>query len=73
VLVRSHREWPVADEARYEAAEAVAIVTYSTVFNSSPKLAAAELLSAGSDDAEVAERSALRRPALLGATEVSGE
>ena len=44
VLVRSHREWPVPDESRYEAAEAVAITTYSTVFNSSPKLAQPDLL-----------------------------
>jgi hypothetical protein len=44
VLVRSHHDWPVADQARYEAAEAVAIVTYSTIFNSSPKLATADLL-----------------------------
>ena len=44
VLVRSHHDWPVADQALYEAAQAVAIVTYSTVFNSSPKLASADLL-----------------------------
>ena len=44
VLVRSLREWPVPDESRYEAAEAVAITTYSTVFNSSPKLAQPDLL-----------------------------
>ena len=54
VLVRSHRDWPVADQARYEAAEAVAIVTYSTVFNSSPKLAAADLLVL--DDAHAGEQ-----------------
>ena len=42
----------MADQARYEAAEAVAIVTYSTVFNSSPKLAAADLLVL--DDAHAA-------------------
>ena len=45
VLVRSHHDWPVPAQARYEAAEALAITTYSTVFNSSPKLAAADLLS----------------------------
>ena len=44
VLVRSHHDWPVPDEARYEAAEAIAITTYSTVFNSSPKLAPPDLL-----------------------------
>ena len=54
MLVRSHRDWPVADQAQYEAAEAVAIVTYSTVFNSSPKLAAADLLVL--DDAHAGEQ-----------------
>lgn len=54
VLVRSHRDWSVADQARYEAAEAVAIVTYSTVFNSSPKLATADLLVL--DDAHAGEQ-----------------
>ena len=54
VLVRSHHYWPVADQARYEAAEAVAIVTYSTVFNSSPKLATADLLVL--DDAHAGEQ-----------------
>jgi hypothetical protein len=54
VLVRSHHGWPVPDQARYEAAEAVAIVTYSTVFNSSPKLAAADLLVL--DDAHAGEQ-----------------
>jgi hypothetical protein len=54
VLVRSHHDWPVPDQARYEAAEAVAIVTYSTVFNSSPKLAAADLLVL--DDAHAGEQ-----------------
>jgi len=44
LLVRSHRDWPVRDESRYEAAEAVAVTTYSTVFNSSPKLAQPDLL-----------------------------
>ena len=44
VLVRSHHDWPVPDEAQYEAAEAIAITTYSTVFNSSPKLAPPDLL-----------------------------
>ena len=54
VLVRSHHGWSFDDRARYEAAEAVAIVTYSTVFNSSPKLAQADLLIF--DDAQAAEQ-----------------
>ena len=54
VLVRSHHDWTVADQARYEAAEAVAIVTYSTVFNSHPKLVAADLLVL--DDAHAGEQ-----------------
>ena len=44
VLVRSYRDWLVSDESRYDAAEAIAITTYSTVFNSSPKLAQPDLL-----------------------------
>jgi hypothetical protein len=54
VLVRSHHDWPLGDEARYEAAEAVPVVTYSTVFNSSPKLAPADLLVL--DDAHAGEQ-----------------
>jgi hypothetical protein len=54
VLVRSHHDWPVPAQARYEAAEALAITTYSTVFNSSPKLAAADLLVL--DDAHAGEQ-----------------
>lgn len=44
VLVRSHHRWPLPDVSRYEAADAVAITSYSTIFNSSPKLAAADVL-----------------------------
>jgi hypothetical protein len=54
VLVRSHHDWPIVDQARYEAAEAVAIVTYSTVFNSSPKLMPPGLLVL--DDAHAGEQ-----------------
>lgn len=54
VLVGSHHDWSVADQSRYEAAEAVGIVTYSTVFNSSPKLAQPDVLLF--DDAHAGEQ-----------------
>jgi hypothetical protein len=38
VLTGSSRDWPLADLTRYDAAEAIIITTYSTVFNSKPKL-----------------------------------
>ncbi|MFI7643306.1 DEAD/DEAH box helicase [Nonomuraea sp. NPDC049400] len=38
VLTGDHRKWLLADQIRYDAGEAVAITTYSTIFNSSPKL-----------------------------------
>ena len=44
VLTRSHRDWPMDHEARYESADAVAVTTYSTIFNSSPKLGPPALL-----------------------------
>ncbi len=44
VLTRSHRDWPTDHESRYEAADAVAVTTYSTIFNSSPKLGLPTLL-----------------------------
>ncbi|WP_329258764.1 hypothetical protein OG417_21365 [Actinoallomurus sp. NBC_01490] len=44
VLTRSHADWPTDHEARYESADAVAITTYSTIFNSSPKLGPPTLL-----------------------------
>lgn len=54
LLIGSHRDWPIADQASYESAGAVAITTYSSVFNSSPKLAAADLLVF--DDAHAGEQ-----------------
>jgi Rad3-related DNA helicase len=54
LLVGGHRGWPVAAQAAYEAAEAVGVITYSTVFNSSPKLAEADLLVF--DDAHAGEQ-----------------
>lgn len=38
LLVGSHLSWPVADQSDVEGGEAVAITTYSSIFNSSPKL-----------------------------------
>ena len=43
-LTGSHRSWDIADAAAYDAAEAIGIVTYSTIFNSSPKLSTADVL-----------------------------
>lgn len=40
VLTGRHGDWPLADLTRYEAGEAIVLTTYSTVFNSSPKLEA---------------------------------
>lgn len=54
VLVGPSREWSVTDQTRYESAEAVAVTTYSTVFNSSPKLAVPRLLLF--DDAHAGEQ-----------------
>ncbi|GAA1309726.1 DEAD/DEAH box helicase [Saccharothrix xinjiangensis] len=55
VLAGSHRkDWVLDDRLRYEAGEAVAITTYSSVFNSSPKLLTADLLLF--DDAHAGEQ-----------------
>lgn len=54
VLVGASSSWSVADQARYESAEAVGLVTYSTVFNSHPKLAQPDLLLF--DDAHAGEQ-----------------
>lgn len=54
LLIGSHLNWPAEVEHRYVAAEAIAITTYSTVFNSSPKLAAPDLLLF--DDAHAGEQ-----------------
>lgn len=39
LLVDSHWDWPQADQRKYESAGAVAVTTYSTIFNSKPALA----------------------------------
>src|SRR3954447_7137795 len=54
VLVGRHTDWPMVDQSRYEAADALAIVTYNTIFNSHPKLAPADLLLF--DDAHAGEQ-----------------
>lgn len=54
VLVGPSRGWAVADQSRYESAEAVAVTTYSSVFNSSPKLAVPKVLLF--DDAHAGEQ-----------------
>jgi hypothetical protein len=54
LLVGSHTGWALADVTRYDAAQAVAIVTYNTVFNSSPKLTPPGILLF--DDAHAGEQ-----------------
>lgn len=54
VLVGRHADWPVAEHAAYEAAEAIAVTTYSSVFNSNPHLADADLILF--DDAHAGEQ-----------------
>jgi len=53
LLVGSHLSWPVADQSDVEGGEAVAITTYSSIFNSSPKLPVPRLVVL--DDALVGE------------------
>ncbi len=38
LLVGSHRDWSTSDQTDVEGGEAVAVTTYSAIFNSSPKL-----------------------------------
>jgi len=54
VLVGPAKNWSLTSEAKYDSAAAVAIVTYSTIFNSSPKLSPADLLLF--DDAHAGEQ-----------------
>jgi len=54
VLVGPAASWSVADQTRYESAESLALVTYSTLFNSNPKLAQPEVLLF--DDAHAGEQ-----------------
>jgi hypothetical protein len=52
LLIGSHREWPEADRAAFEAGTAVAITNYHHIFNSDPKLDAQALVF---DDAHAGE------------------
>lgn len=54
LLIGPHREWPLDAHTSYSAAEAVAVTTYSTIFNSNPQLPVADLLLF--DDAHAGEQ-----------------
>jgi hypothetical protein len=54
VLVGRHADWPVPAHAAYEAADAIAITTYSSIFNTNPHLADADLILF--DDAHAGEQ-----------------
>ncbi len=54
LLVGRHADWPVPDHAAYEAATAIAVTTYSSIFNSNPHLAEADLILF--DDAHAGEQ-----------------
>ena len=54
VLIGRHKDWPVTAHAAYEAADPIAITTYSSVFNSKPHLADADLILF--DDAHAGEQ-----------------
>lgn len=54
LLIGSHTTWPVSAHTAYEAANAIAITTYSTIFNSNPQLTEADLILF--DDAHAGEQ-----------------
>ncbi len=54
LLVGSHHNWSAADESDVEGGEAIAITTYSSIFNSSPKLPEPRLIVL--DDAHAGEQ-----------------
>jgi DNA polymerase III delta prime subunit len=54
LLIGSHREWPDAAHAAYEAADAIGVTTYSSIFNTNPHLADADLILF--DDAHAGEQ-----------------
>ncbi|MFY1696001.1 DEAD/DEAH box helicase [Solwaraspora sp. WMMA2101] len=54
LLVGNHRLWSAADEADVDGGEAIAITTYSSIFNSSPKLPVPRLIVL--DDAHAGEQ-----------------
>lgn len=54
LLVGRHTDWSAAAHTAYEAADAVAVTTYSSIFNSNPRLAEADLILF--DDAHAGEQ-----------------
>lgn len=54
LLVGSHHNWSAADESDVEGGEAIAVTTYSSIFNSSPKLPKLRLIVL--DDAHAGEQ-----------------
>lgn len=54
LLVGPHRDWPAQDRTTFAAADRVAVTTYSSIFNSNPKLEPAQLIIF--DDAHAAEQ-----------------
>lgn len=54
LLVGGHADWPSAEHAAYEGAEAIAVTTYSSIFNSNPQLVGADLILF--DDAHAGEQ-----------------
>ncbi|WP_425003052.1 DEAD/DEAH box helicase [Mycolicibacterium sp. S3B2] len=54
LLIGSHRHWTVSDQTDVEGGEAIAITTYSSIFNSSPKLPVPRLVVL--DDAHAGEQ-----------------
>jgi len=54
LLVGSHRYWSATDEADVDGGEAIAITSYSSIFNSSPKLPVPRLIVL--DDAHAGEQ-----------------
>ncbi|WP_082456081.1 MULTISPECIES: DEAD/DEAH box helicase family protein [unclassified Plantibacter] len=53
-LIGSHQNWPMPDQTAFEAAEKIAIVTYSTIFNSNPHVEVSDLIIF--DDAHAGEQ-----------------
>jgi hypothetical protein len=53
-LLGSHRKWETADSSKYESGRAIAITTYSTIFNTKPPLTDPQTLLF--DDAHAAEQ-----------------
>ena len=54
LLIGRHADWPVSAHVAYEAAEAIAVTTYSSIFNSNTHLADADLILF--DDAHAGEQ-----------------